>query len=145
MGQAVNIRPYRDKDEKAVVGLWREVFPDDPPWNVPEEDIRRKQEVQPELFLVAEFDGDVVGTAMAGYDGHRGWVYCVAVAPARRREGIGRALMERVERDLTGLGCHKLNLQVRRNNEETVAFYEELGYSLEDHFSMGKLLETEDL
>jgi len=117
------------------------VFPDDPPWNVPEEDIRRKKEVHPELFLVAEVSGEVVGTAMAGYDGHRGWVYCVAVAPAHRREGVGRALMDRVERDLARVGCHKLNLQVRRNNEETVAFYKKLGYSIEDHFSMGKLLE----
>jgi ribosomal protein S18 acetylase RimI-like enzyme len=139
----VEIRPYEEKDEEAVAKLWREVFPGSPPWNVPEEDIKRKLQVQRGLFLVATINGEIVGTAMAGYDGHRGWVYYVAVDPARRRKGVGRALMERVERDLARLGCHKLNLQVRRNNEETVAFYERLGYSLEDHFSMGKLLERE--
>jgi len=137
----MEIRPYEEKDEEAVAKLWREVFSDDPPWNVPEEDIKRKLEVQRELFLVAAIGEEIAGTAMGGYDGHRGWVYCVAVAPAHRREGVGRALMERVEGDLDRLGCHKLNLQVRRNNEETVAFYERLGYSLEDHFSMGKRLE----
>jgi ribosomal protein S18 acetylase RimI-like enzyme len=141
----MEIRPYEERDEKAVAKLWREVFPDSPHWNVPEEDIKRKLQIQRELFLVAMVDGEVVGTAMAGYDGHRGWVYYVAVAPARRLEGVGRALMERVERDLARLGCHKLNLQVRRKNEETVAFYEKLGYSVEEHFSMGKLLEMEDL
>lgn len=141
MERAVNIRPYEEPDEEAVCRLWREVFPDDPPWNVPEEDIRRKKEVQPELFLITEIDGEIAGTAMAGYDGHRGWVYCVAVDPAHRREGIGRALMDRVERDLTRMGCHKLNLQVRKSNEEAAAFYEKLGYSVEDRVSMGKLLE----
>lgn len=141
----MEIRPYEKRDEEAVAKLWREVFPDSPRWNVPEEDIRCKLEVQRELFLVAAIDEGIVGTAMAGYDGHRGWVYYVAVDSAHRRKGIGGALMERVERELTRLGCHKLNLQVRRSNEETVAFYEKLGYSVEDHVSMGKRLETEDL
>jgi ribosomal protein S18 acetylase RimI-like enzyme len=136
----MEIRPYEERDEEAVAKLWREVFPDSPPWNVPEEDIRRKLEVQRELFLVASIDEEIMGTAMAGYDGHRGWVYCVAVAPAYRRESVGRALMERVERDLTRMGCHKLNLQVRKSNEEAVAFYEKLGYSVEDRVSMGKRL-----
>jgi ribosomal protein S18 acetylase RimI-like enzyme len=137
----MEIRPYEERDEEAVAKLWREVFPDSPLWNVPEEDIRRKLEVQRELFLVATIGEEITGTAMAGYDGHRGWVYCVAVDPARRRKGIGRALMERVERGLTRMGCHKLNLQVRKSNEETVAFYEILGYLVEDRVSMGKLLE----
>jgi ribosomal protein S18 acetylase RimI-like enzyme len=136
----MDIRPYEDGDEGEVAALWREVFPDAPPWNHPETDIRRKTAVQRELFFVASLDGRVVGTAMAGYDGHRGWVYYVAVSPAHRREGIGRALMGRVEEELRLRGCPKLNLQVRSSNAEVVGFYRSLGYGVEDHISMGKLL-----
>jgi ribosomal protein S18 acetylase RimI-like enzyme len=123
-----------------VAALWREVFPDAPPHNVPEEDIRRKLAVQQELFFVAEEGGEVVGTALAGYDGHRGWVYYVAVEPSRRRRGVGAALMARVEEGLRALGCPKLNLQVRSSNRQAVAFYERLGYAVEERVSMGKLL-----
>jgi ribosomal protein S18 acetylase RimI-like enzyme len=86
-------------------------------------------------------EGDViVGTAMAGYDGHRGWVYAVAVKPSHRRRGVGAALMARVEVALRAAGCPKLNLQVRASNRQAVAFYERLGYAVEDRVSMGKLL-----
>ncbi len=135
------IRTYEESDEAAVAALWREVFPDAPPWNEPEADIRRKLAVQRDLFFVAVDGGDVVGTALAGYDGHRGWVYYVAVKPDRRRRGIGAALMKRVEERLAAMGCPKLNLQVRAPNRETVAFYENLGYAVEERVSMGKRLE----
>ena len=78
---------------------------------------------------------------MAGFDGHRGWVYYVAVSPDMRRSGIGSALMRGVEERLARLGCLKLNLQVRRTNEGVVPFYESLGYAVEDNISMGKQLE----
>ena len=136
----IRIRPYAETDEAAVARLWREVFPDAPAWNRPESDITRKLSVQRELFLVATLEEELVGTAMGGYDGHRGWVYYVAVSPRRRREGIGRALMQRIEEELTRLGCPKLNLQVRASNHEVVAFYEELGYQVEERVSMGKRL-----
>jgi ribosomal protein S18 acetylase RimI-like enzyme/glutaredoxin len=136
----MKIRPYREADQKAVVALWRDVFPDAPAWNEPVADVERKLTVQRELFLVA-LEGDVVlGTAMAGYDGHRGWVYYVAVAPVSRRRGVGRALMERAETSLAALGCPKLNLQVRAGNRGAVAFYERLGYGVEERMSMGKRL-----
>jgi ribosomal protein S18 acetylase RimI-like enzyme len=137
----LEIRPYRDADEQAVAALWRQVFPGAPSWNHPESDIRRKLQVQPELFLVAVLSGAVVGTAMAGFDGHRGWVYYLAVSPEHRRQGIGRKLMRRVEHDLVGIGCHKLNLQVRASNAQVVSFYKSLGYDVEDRVSMGKRLE----
>ena len=137
----VEIRTYEENDEAAVAALWREVFPDAPAHNVPEEDIRRKLAVQRELFFVAVDGGDVVGTALAGYDGHRGWVYYVAVKPSRRRRGIGAALMKRVEERLAAMGCPKLNLQVRAPNRDAVLFYEKLGYVVEERVSMGKRLE----
>jgi ribosomal protein S18 acetylase RimI-like enzyme len=140
----MKIRSYSESDEAAVAKLWREVFPGSPWWNHPETDIQRKLAVQRELFLVATIDSKIVGTAMAGYDGHRGWVYYVAVSPRHRRQGIGTALMERVEEELAGLGCPKLNLQVRASNEEVVAFYRKLGYQIEERISMGKRLAERD-
>ena len=136
----LKIKPYSEKDEQGVVALWHEAFPDNSPWNVPENDIKRKLNVQRELFLVAEIKEEIIGTAMAGFDGHRGWVYYVAVSKKHRRRGIGKALMQRVEKGLIDIGCSKLNLQVRASNNEVVEFYKRLGYNVEDRVSMGKLL-----
>lgn len=134
----ISIRPFREEDQDNVIQLWDKVFPDAPPHNNPARDIRTKREVQPELFLVAVVEELIVGTAMAGFDGHRGWVYYLGVDPDFQRQGIGTALMKRVESRLLGLGCPKLNLQIRSNNDEVQAFYESLGYFLEDRLSMGK-------
>ena len=134
------IRPYRDSDASEVASLWQEVFPNDPKWNVPEEDIARKVGFQRQGFLVAVLEDRVVGTAMGGFDGHRGWVYLVAVSPALRRRGIGEALMVAVEHTLSGFGCTKINLQIRAGNEAVAAFYRKLNYQVEDRVSMGKRL-----
>ena len=109
-------------------------------WNDPRKDIERKLRVQPELFLVAELEAKVVGTAMAGYDGHRGWVYYFGVAPDARRNGIGAALMAEVERRLAELGCPKINLQVRTGNVDAIEFYRAIGFAPDDVSSMGKRL-----
>lgn len=133
-------RPFEDGDESAVAALWREVFPDDPPWNEPSLVMEKKRAVQRELHFVALLADEIAGTAMGGYDGHRGWVYAVAVKPAYRRLGVGAALMSRVESALSDRGCLKLNLQVRSGNEAVVNFYQRLGYTVEQRTSMGKLL-----
>ncbi len=135
------IRPYEEGDEAAVIDLWQKAFPDSPPWNRPSDDIHRKLAIQRNLFLVAILDGELVGTAMAGYDGHRGWIYYVAVKLAFRRRGIGRALMTEAEQGLASMGCPKLNLQVRTHNQGVIAFYQRLGYSFEERVSMAKRLE----
>ena len=142
-GPTLEIRPYKDEDESAVIELWGRVFPNPSSWNGPSDDIARKLRVQRELFIVADLDGEIVGTAMGGFDGHRGWVYYVAVGPEHRRRGVGTALMKRVERALSLAGCHKVNLQVRASNADAAAFYESLGYSIEDRISMGKRLAEE--
>ena len=136
----MQVRSYTESDEPAVVALWREVFPDAPARNDPRRDIQRKRETQPEGFLVATIEGLVVGTAMAGFDGHRGWVYYLAVHPDHRRKGIGSALMSRVESELATAGCTKLNLQVRASNPGAVAFYRDRGYAVEERVSLGKVL-----
>ena len=136
----VTIRPYQESDQDDVIRLWEKVFPDSPPHNNPARDIRTKREVQPELFLVALRDEKLVGTAMAGFDGHRGWVYYLGVDPEHQRQGIGTALMRRVEGGLISLGCPKINLQIRGESPDVQAFYEHLGYFPEDRVSMGKNL-----
>lgn len=136
----MHVRCYQPSDHDAIVALWRAVFPDAPPRNDPVRDIARKLAVQPELFLVALAGARVVGTTMAGFDGHRGWVHLVAVDPGFRRHGVGSALMREAEQRLVALGCPKLNLQVRGDNAGVVPFYESLGYRVEERISMGKVL-----
>ena len=134
------IRPFASADEDAVIALW-EAAGLTRPWNDPRKDIARKLDVQPEGFLVAVADGEVVGSVMAGYDGHRGWVNYLAVAPGSRRSGVGRTLMAAAEGILEGLGCPKVNLQIRATNRAAVSFYEALGYSTDDVISLGRRLE----
>jgi ribosomal protein S18 acetylase RimI-like enzyme len=136
----MQIRRYEDLDELAVIDLWNEVLPDDAPHNDPATTIRKKLAVERELFFVALSGGAVIGTVMGGYDGHRGWVYAVAVRPSFQRRGIGTALLRRLEAALAERGCLKVNLQVRASNAAVVAFYERLGYSVEERVSMGKRL-----
>jgi ribosomal protein S18 acetylase RimI-like enzyme len=110
-----------------VVALW-DACGLSRPWNDARADIARKLTVQPELFLVAVDDDRVVGTTMAGYDGHRGWLYYVGTDPDRRGEGIAAALIARAEELLTALGCPKVNLMVREGNEGVLDFYATRGY-----------------
>ena len=136
------VRPFKDSDEREVIALWRDVFQSEEPHNDPALAIRQKLEFERELFIVAEVDGAVVGTAMGGFDGHRGWIYSVAVSPGYRKRGIASALITRLEADLAKRGCLKVNLQVRVGNLEAVSLYEKLGFQAEELISMGKRLYT---
>src|SRR4051812_14802250 len=99
----MTIRPFHFSDEIAVIDLWRRCALVRPQ-NDPAKDIRRKLQVQPEMFLVAtRDDGKIVGSVMVGYDGHRGWINYLAACPDYRLQGIGRALMNEAERLLRGL------------------------------------------
>jgi ribosomal protein S18 acetylase RimI-like enzyme len=113
------------------------------PQNNPLKDIARKAKVGAELFLVAELDGKIVGSVMAGYEGHRGWINYLGVAPPLQRGGLGRELMAEAERRLRAAGCPKINLQVRPDNKQAIAFYERIGFAVEGAISMGKRLETD--
>ena len=135
----MQIRPFAVPDTDSVVALWQACGLTRP-WNDPRKDIERKLSVQPELFLVGEREDELVATAMAGYDGHRGWVYYVAVAPAQQGTGAGRELMAEVERRLLALGCPKVNIQIRSDNGPASAFYERLGYAPDGATGMGKRL-----
>ncbi|WP_202385926.1 GNAT family acetyltransferase [Alteraurantiacibacter aestuarii] len=138
-----SIRTYQDGDFDGVRAIWEEAFPGDPARNRAEFAIPAKLKVQPELLLIAEADGEIIGTAMAGYDGHRGWLYAVAVSQSARRKGIGSMLIAEAERRLAAMGCGKVNLQVRATNHATAQFYRKLGYQAEERISMGKSIAAE--
>ena len=133
------IRPYRAADEAALLALWQacDLIK---PQNDPRQDIARKLRVNPEWFLVGELDGYLVAGVMAGYEGHRGWINYLAVAPAHRRAGLGRAMMAEAERLLRAAGCPKINLQVRAENPGVIAFYERIGFAVEGAISLGRRL-----
>ena len=135
------IRQYRDNiDRIQVVELWRQVFGYETAHNEPNLAISKKIAINDGLFFVAVEANEVIGTIMAGYDGHRGWLYSVAVDPNRRLAGLGRSLVQHAESALADLGCMKVNLQLLASNEATAAFYKSVGYCVEPRVSMGKVL-----
>jgi ribosomal protein S18 acetylase RimI-like enzyme len=135
----MQIRPYQASDEAAVIALWR-ACELTRAWNDPNKDIARKLQVHPELFLVGEVQGGLMASAMFGYEGHRGWLNYLAVAPAHQRQGHAKRLMQHGEGLLLALGCPKINLQVRASNAPVLAFYQSLGYANDEVVSMGKRL-----
>ncbi len=137
----LTIRPFQEEDTEDVIALWQAcglVVPQ----NDPRADIQHKIRFQPDLFLVgceAE-SGRLLATVMAGYEGHRGWINYLAVAPDSRRQGIGREMLATVEARLRALGCPKINLQVRGSNTAVIAFYRRLGFREDEVVSLGKRL-----
>ena len=137
--KAVKIKPYSDADHRErVIALWKSVFSYDAPHNQPALSIDKKLEFDDGMFFVAVEGDAVVGTVMGGYDGHRGWIYSMAVAPSHRRKGVGALLMSHAEQALAKTGCVKINLQILEGNEAVVAFYAKLGYTVEKRISMAK-------
>ncbi len=137
---SVHIRQYQPSDEASVIDIWFQCGLVTSA-NNPKCDIARKCDVSPDLFFVAVSDTQVVGTCMAGYDGHRGWINYLAVAPDFQRLGIAGQLMTVAEETLAAQGCPKINLQVRATNTNVIAFYQTLGYAQDAVISMGKRLD----
>ena len=134
------IRIFRDADYGAVEALWNALFPATAPYHAPFWGIRSMVAHAPDLFFVAELDGEVVGTVLAGWDGHRGWIYSLGVRPDLERRGIGSALLDHAIVALRERGCPKINLQVRGDNRAVVGFYERRGLKVEDRVSMGLVI-----
>ena len=137
MREKMEIRHFSPQDERQVIALWQECELVRP-WNDPKTDIQRKLKVNPDLFLVGVIDNHLVATAMAGYEGHRGWVNYLAVDPTYQRKGFGRQIMQEVEKKLLALGCPKINLQVRKGNLSALAFYRRIGYKDDEVIGLGK-------
>lgn len=129
---------HRPDHHDQVVRLWKNVFGYESPRNHPPLSIAKKEQAADGLFFVALQDNQVVGTVMGGYDGHRGWIYSLAVSEEHRRDGVGARLIERAEDALRDRGCMKVNLQVMPGNDGAVSFYESCGYEFEERISMGK-------
>ncbi len=125
---------------EAVIALWHDAGLTRP-WNDPDEDLRRAM-AGPSSTVLAGRDGDeLVATAMVGHDGHRGWVYYLAVRADRRGRGHGRAMMQACEEWLAARGVPKLDLMIRTENDAVIAFYDALGYGHDDVVVMSKRLD----
>jgi ribosomal protein S18 acetylase RimI-like enzyme len=147
---SVTIRVFNESDTEAVIALWLQAFPEyndaSRPHRNPRLSIANKLGTQPELFFVAtrDEDGALVGTVMAGYDGHRGWLYSLAVDSDARRLGIGTRLVRHAESALAAIGCLKLNLQVLTEKPDVLSFYDRLGYRADAVVSLGKRLTVQE-
>lgn len=137
--EAVRTRPFAPADRRALVALWAacDLLR---PWNDPDRDIDRKLADSPDGLIVLVSGAALVGAVMVGYDGHRGWVNYLAVHPDHRHRGHGARLMAAARTYLEAQGCPKVNLQVRSSNVGAVAFYQGLGYTIDDAVSMGTRL-----
>jgi ribosomal protein S18 acetylase RimI-like enzyme len=136
------IRTFQPDDEPDVIDLWRQcglIVP----WNNPETDIQRKLSTSPDLFYVGLLDDELIASCMAGYDGHRGWIYFLAVKSDYQRKGLASMLIDHAESELIKLGCPKLELMVRKTNENVISFYQSAGYDIDPVMVLSKRL-TED-
>ena len=131
--------PFDDaRHRRSVVVLWKDVFGYEDARNRPGFVIDQKIAANDGLFFVAIKKRRVVGTVMAGYDGHRGWIYSMAVHPRHRQKGIGSAMLAYAEKRLVSMGCVKVNLQILHTNQAVQRFYQANGYAVENRISMGK-------
>ena len=138
----MEIREYIETDEREVIDLWMKchlVVSS----NNPRSDIQRKLKVDRDLFLVGILDNKIIATVMGGYEGHRGWINYLAVAPGYQRNGYGRLIMEAVEQRIRSKGCPKINLQVRATNKAVIQFYRSQGYTDDQVIGLGKRLEAD--
>lgn len=138
MGVAVVPAAAADRDQ--VVALWRAAGLTRP-WNDPRADFDLALANSTSTILLAYDGANLIGSVMVGFDGHRGWVYCLASDPARRGQGIGRELMGAAEGWLRVQGCPKIQSMVRGDNVEARGFYAALGYERQDVVTIGRWLD----
>lgn len=133
------VRDFVSEDTDAVIALWGgcDLLR---PWNDPHKDIARKLTDRNGAFWVATMGDDVIASVMVGYDGHRGSINYLAVAPVFQRTGVGARLMQQAEAFLVALGCPKVSFCVRKDNADVLAFYDGLGYAVDDVHFLGKRL-----
>ena len=133
------IRTFQPEDESEVIKLWQQcglIVP----WNNPQTDIERKLSTSPELFYVGVLESELIASCMAGYDGHRGWIYFLAVKISYQRSGFAAKLVGHAEIDLIKLGCPKVELMVRNTNDNVISFYKSVGYDTDPVMVLSKRL-----
>jgi len=137
------IRIFKKKDQKEIINLWNKCDLVKP-WNDSIKDILRKKKVQNELFLVGEYDNSIIASIMAGYDGHRGNIYYLAVDCKFRKNGIGKLLMNIIEKKLLMMSCPKINLTIRNTNLKIENFYKAIGFEKQKSVIYGKRIIEDD-
>jgi ribosomal protein S18 acetylase RimI-like enzyme len=135
----MEIREYKSGDKAGLIRLWAACELVNPK-NDPEKDIDRKLASGSGWIFIGVEDGEIVASAMVGYEGHRGWINYLAVSPGYRKIGFGRQIMDKSEMALWEIGCPKINLQVREGNASVLEFYANLGFVEDAAISMGKRL-----
>ena len=135
----INYRLFSSKDKRSVLELWKtcNLIVS---WNDPEKDILRKLSVRDDLFILAEINKKIIATAMGGYDGHRGYIYYLAVLPEFQKKGVGSKILSVVEKKLLKIGCPKINLFVRNTNVKVKSFYKKNQYTFQESEIYGKRL-----
>jgi ribosomal protein S18 acetylase RimI-like enzyme len=140
---AIKITTYEEGHLPGLEALWKQCLPDDPLWEATDAALSASRS-QSTIRLVASDGAEVIGSIMAGYDGHRGWLYALAVLPTYRFDHVATTLVIEAEKVLRAIGCTKINLQLRGAHAQAQQFYKTLGYATEDRISMGKRLESAD-
>lgn len=136
---ATSVVPFEERFRAPVIALWKKCGLVRP-WNDPDKDIDRKLSDRNGAFFLLLEDGNLIGSVMVSHDGHRGSIYYLSIDPDNQAGGLGKQLMAHCEAYLKELGCPKINLFVRRGNEQVMGFYESLGYAEEEAVPMGKRL-----
>ncbi|MEH6662818.1 MAG: GNAT family acetyltransferase [Parasphingorhabdus sp.] len=136
----MRISAAKESDIDDVIALWR-ACDLTRPWNDPAADYRLALANETSAILLAHIEGQLVASVMTGFDGHRGWVYYLAVAPDARKQGLGRKMMEAAEAWLRERDAPKIQLMVRDDNEAAIEFYKALGYELQPVVTIGKRLD----
>ena len=137
---ALAISEITDADVEATIALWQRCGLTRP-WNDPASDIALARRNRNSTVLVGRADGAIAASVMVGHDGHRGWIYYVAVDPLRQKQGFGRAIMDAAEQWLRAAGLPKLQLLVRRENSKANAFYQSIGYEEADTIVFAKWID----
>jgi ribosomal protein S18 acetylase RimI-like enzyme len=133
------MREANAADASEVIALW-EACGLTRPWNDPAADFTRAVRGPTSAVLVLHEGDALAASVMTGFDGHRGWVYYLAVAPERRRAGLGRVMMDAAEAWLRTRGAPKIQLMVRADNEAALGFYEALGLERQQVVTLGRFL-----
>ena len=141
--KGIEIRQFVIEDTDGVLVVWSLAGMTTPERN-PRADIQKKLRHSPESFFVGTLEGKVVATVMVGYDGHRGWIYSLAVTPDLQRKGIGSQMMEEAENWLRQHGCTRAKLQVDEARGDVTGFYRKLGYEVQPLVSMAKWFRASD-
>ena len=134
-----NISTFENRYRSQVIDLWNQCNLIKS-WNDPNKDINRKLKINDNLFLIVQFNEIIIGSAMGGYDGHRGSVYYLSVDPKYQNKGIGKILMKEIEKRLVAVGCPKINIFIRNSNIEVKEFYQSIDYEKQDSLVYGKRL-----